>query len=249
MADVDQPAPEEVAGEAPQTSPPGPTEDHLRPLAEETLRRARVSLSSLVSEDATQLPSLNIIADAIRLELATHGRVAILYVKLSRYGKLERIFGWRVVTDILDAIGRNLREMVGSSLRKLDVIADFTLSDNAFVVVLSRPRSRETIAPDDLATVTRRVYERLQATLLNDLAPGVYDRVHPSVGAAMIDADETLTFEQSLEHGVGRAMEAAERQAVIYDDELEGTLAESIDNHELEPLFEPVVDTKHRVVA
>jgi EAL domain-containing protein (putative c-di-GMP-specific phosphodiesterase class I)/GGDEF domain-containing protein len=248
MADVDQPAPEGVAGEAPPAEADGLAEDHLRPLAEETLRRARVSLSSLVSEDATQLPSLNIIADAIRLELATHGRVAILYVKLSRYGKLERIFGWRVVTDILDAIGRNLREMVGSSLRKLDVIADFTLSDNAFVVVLSRPRSRETIAPDDLATVTRRVYERLQATLLNDLAPGVYDRVHPSVGAAMIDADETLTFEQSLEHGVGRAMEAAERQAVIYDDELGGALAESIDNHELEPLFEPVVDSKHRAV-
>jgi EAL domain-containing protein (putative c-di-GMP-specific phosphodiesterase class I)/GGDEF domain-containing protein len=248
MAAADQPAPDGVPSEAPQSSPTGPGEDPPRPLAEETLRRARASLSSLVSEDAAQLPSLNVIADAIRLELATHGRVAILYVKLSRYGKLERIFGWRVVTDILDAVGRNLREMVGSSLRKLDVIADFTLSDNAFVVVLSRPRSRETIAPDDLAAVTRRVYERLQAMLLNDLASGVYDRVHPSVGAATINADETLTFEQTLEQGVGRAMEAAERQAVVYDDELEATLAESIDNHELEPLFQPIVDTKHRAV-
>jgi EAL domain-containing protein (putative c-di-GMP-specific phosphodiesterase class I)/GGDEF domain-containing protein len=248
MVDADQPTPEEVVGEAPQAEPAGLAEDHPRPLAEETLRRARISLSSLVSEDASQLPSLNVIADAIRLELAIHGRVALLYVKLTRYGKLERIFGWHIVTDILDAVGRNLREMVGSSLRKLDVIADFTLSDDAFVVVLSRPRSRETIAPDDLAAVTRRVHERLQATLLNDLAPGVYDRVHPSVGAAMIDADETLTFEQTLEHGVGLAMEAAERQAAVYDDELEGTLAESIDNHELEPLFEPVVDTKHRAV-
>jgi EAL domain-containing protein (putative c-di-GMP-specific phosphodiesterase class I) len=218
-----------------------------QPLSDDVLARARANLASLVSEDS-ELPSLNAIADTIRLELDAHQRVAILYVKLRRYGRLEHIYGWQIVNDILEAVARNLRAMVGSSLRRLDVIADFTLSDNAFVVVLSPPRSRDVIAGDDLAAVNRRVYERLQATLLNDLATGVYDRVHPSVGAAIVAADQELTFEQNLHRGVALAMQAADDQAAAYDAELQQTLADCINRDDLEALYEPIVDMSRRTV-
>ncbi len=148
--------------------------------------------------------------------------------------------------EILDAVAANLGGMVGSTLRRLDVVADFTLTDDAFIVLLSPPRSGDVISADDLAMVTRRVYERLQSLLLNDLAAGVYDRVHPSVGAAILEGDESLTFEQNLQRGVALAMQAAEEQATVYDDELQKTLAHCIDDEELEPLFEPVVDLDTR---
>jgi len=216
---------------------------------DETLRRAQTTMRSLVSDGASRLPALSVVADAIRLELERRGRVAILYVKLDRYGRLEPIFGWRIVHEILDAVASNLGGMVGSTLRRLDVVADFTLTDDAFIVLLSPPRSSETIAPDDLAMVTRRVYERLQSLLLNDLAPGVYDRVHPSVGAAIMQSDDALTFEQNLQRGVALAMQAAEEQAAVYDLELEKTLANCVEEGELEPLFEPVVDLAAQVVV
>jgi EAL domain-containing protein (putative c-di-GMP-specific phosphodiesterase class I) len=213
---------------------------------DDTLRRAQTTMRSLVSDGASRLPALSVVADAIRLELERRGSVAILYVKLDRYGRLEPIFGWRIVHDILDAVAANLGGMVGSTLRRLDVVADFTLTDDAFIVLLSPPRSAETISGEDLAQVTRRVYERLQSLLLNDLAPGVYDRVHPSVGAAILEADEALTFEQNLQRGVALAMQAAEEQAVLYEQELEKTLAHCVEEGELEPLFEPVVDLATR---
>jgi EAL domain-containing protein (putative c-di-GMP-specific phosphodiesterase class I) len=213
---------------------------------DDTLRRAQTTMRSLVSDGASRLPALSVVADAIRLELERRGKVAILYVKLDRYGRLEPIFGWRIVHDILDAVAANLGGMVGSTLRRLDVVADFTLTDDAFIVLLSPPRSAETISPDDLAQVTRRVYERLQSLLLNDLAPGVYDRVHPSVGAAILEGDESLTFEQNLQRGVALSMQAAEEQALLYEEELEKTLAHCVEEGELEPLFEPVVDLAAR---
>jgi EAL domain-containing protein (putative c-di-GMP-specific phosphodiesterase class I) len=218
------------------------------PLDEEVLRRARATLASLVTEDSA-LPSLNAIADAIRLEFDAHEKVAILYVKLRRYGRLEHIFGWQIVNDILTAVAQNLRGMVGSSLRRLDVIADFTLSDNAFVVILSPPRSRDVIAGDDLAAINRRVYERLQATLLNDLAPGVYDRVHPSVGAAVVAADDDLTFEQNLHRGVALAMQAADVQAAAYDAQLDQTLLDCLSRNDLEAVFEPIIDMARHVLV
>jgi len=104
------------------------------------------------------------------------------------------------------------------------------------------------IADDDLVAVTRRVYERLQSMLLNDLAPGVYDRVHPSVGSAVLVADDTLTFEQNLQRGLALAMQAADEQAAVYDRDLEGILADCIARGDLEPLFEPVVDPGAREV-
>ena len=139
--------------------------------------------------------------------------------------------------------------MAGSALRRLDVVSDFTLTDDAFIVLLSPPRAAETIADDDLAAVTRRVYERLQSLLLNDLAPGVYDRVHPSVGSAIMSADEGLTFEQNLQNGIALAMQAAEREAAAYGDALEKTLADCVRRNELEPLFEPVVDQRAQAVV
>lgn len=216
--------------------------------SDDSLRRARTNLRSLVSDGPSRLPSLNIVADGIRLELEKHGQVAILYVSLDRYGRLEPIFGWRIVADILDAVAANLDGMAGSALRRLDVVSDFTLTDDAFIVLLSPPRSAETIAAEDLAAVTRRVYERLQSLLLNDLAPGVYDRVHPSVGAAIMSADESHTFEQDLQNGIALAMQAAEQEAAAYDDELEKTLADCVARRELEPLFEPVVDLRDQAV-
>lgn len=215
---------------------------------EEALRKARTTLRSLVSDGPSQLPSLNLVADSIRLELESRGSVALLYVKLDRYGRLEPVFGWRIVAEILDAVAANLGGMVGSTLRRLDVVSDFTLTDDAFIVLLSPPRASAVIADDDLAAVTRRVYERLQSLLLNDLAPGVYDRVHPSVGAAVLDADAELTFEQCLQNGLALAMQAAEAQASLYESDLQATLAACVERAELEPLFEPVVDVASRSV-
>jgi EAL domain-containing protein (putative c-di-GMP-specific phosphodiesterase class I) len=216
--------------------------------SDEALRKAQTTLRGLVSDGRTQLPSLNLVADSIRLELEKSGKVALLYVSLTHYGRLEPVFGWRIVAEILDAVAANLEGMVGSTLRRLDVVSDFTLTDDAFIVLLSPPRSADVIAPDDLAAVTRRVYERLQSLLLNDLAPGVYDRVHPSVGAAVLAADAALTFEQSLQHGLALAMQAADEQAAAYDRELEVTLADCVSRGDLEPLFEPVVDPADRRV-
>ena len=217
--------------------------------SEDSLRRARTNLRSLVSDGTSRLPSLSLVADRIRLELERRGKVAILYVSLQRFGRLEPIFGWRIVGDILDAVAANLESMSGSTLRRLDVVSDFTLTDDAFIVLLSPPRSSDVIADEDLAAVTRRVYERLQSLLLNDLAPGVYDRVHPSVGAAVMSADDSLTFEQSLQRGVAAAMQAAETQAAVFQEELEKTLAVCVEGGELEPLFEPIVDITSNTVV
>ena len=65
--------------------------------------QARANLRNLISDDALALPSLSAIADDIRLELEKRGTVAILYVGLKRYGRLERVFGWRITSEILDA--------------------------------------------------------------------------------------------------------------------------------------------------
>jgi EAL domain-containing protein (putative c-di-GMP-specific phosphodiesterase class I) len=215
---------------------------------DEALRKAQTTLRGLVSDGPSQLPSLNLVADSIRLELEKSGQVALLYVSLSRYGRLEPVYGWRIVGEILDAVAANLEGMVGSTLRRLDVVSDFTLTDDAFIVLLSPPRSATVIAEEDLAAVTRRVYERLQSLLLNDLAPGVYDRVHPSVGAAVLASDPAQTFEQNLQRGLALAMQAAGEQAALYDRDLEATLADCVARADLEPLFEPVVDAAAREV-
>ncbi len=213
-----------------------------------SLRKARELLRSLVSNGPSRLPSLNQVSDAVRVELERRGRVAILYVRLERYGRLEATFGWRIVGEILDAVAADLAGMTGSTLRRLDVVSDFTLTDDAFMVLLGPPRSSQSIDAADLAAITRRVQEHLRALLLDDLAPGVFDRVFPAVGAATMVADDSLTFEQNLQHGVALAMQEAGEQAAADFADLRRTLTGCMARAELEALFEPVVDPAARRV-
>lgn len=221
----------------------------MRPPGDEALRKARESLRSLASDGRGGLPSLSLVADSIRLELERCGAVAILYVSLARYGRLELIFGWHIVGEILDAVAANLAGMIGSSLRRLDVVSDFTFTEDAFIVLLSPSRGDGLVTDDDLAAVARRLSERLQLLLLNDLPPGVYDRVHPCVGAAVVRAEPDKTFEQDLRAGLAQAMEAAAEDAAAHDEELTRTLSASVDDDELEPYFEPVVDPQAATVV
>ena len=151
--------------------------------------------------------------------------------------------------EILDAVAANLEGMVGSTLRRLDVVSDFTLTDDAFIVLLSPPRSAAVIADDDLAAVTRRVYERLQSLLLNDLAPG---RVRPRapVRRARPSSPPTTRSPSSRTCSTASRWPCRRRRSRPRSTtgELETTLADCVDQGELEPLFEPVVDPVAREV-
>ena len=143
-------------------------------------RQARANLRNLVSDDSLELPSLRLIADGIRLELEKRGEVAILYVGLKRYGRLERVFGWQITSDVLDACSASPGD--GGHLA-----AQARRAGRLHAVRQRLHRRALAAAPrqgdlrDDLTAISRRVYERLQLMLLNDLAPGVFDRVHPFV--------------------------------------------------------------------
>ena len=82
---------------------------------DEALRKAQTTLRGLVSDGPTHLPSLNLVADSIRLELEKSGQVALLYVSLARYGRLEPVFGWRIVSEILDAVKGLFRRRQGGA--------------------------------------------------------------------------------------------------------------------------------------
>ena len=99
--------------------------------SDDSLRKARTNLRSLVSDGPSHLPSLNLVADSVRLELEKRGKVAILYISLDRYGRLEPIFGWRIVAEILDAVAANLESMAGSTLRRLDVVSVKSLTTSS----------------------------------------------------------------------------------------------------------------------
>ena len=76
---------------------------------DEALRKAQTTLRGLVSDGpvATALAQRHRRHDPPRAR--RQQKVAILYVSLRRYGRLEHIFGWQIVNDILDAVAANLR--------------------------------------------------------------------------------------------------------------------------------------------
>ena len=174
---------------------------------------------SIVSDDNSQLPSLSIIADAIRLELESPGQVAILYIALRRYGRLERVFGWQVTSEVLYAVARilgDVRHLLAAARRsrRLHALRQ-RVHGRALAAAQGRQSSRR--PRGDCATCLRTAaVDPAQRSHPRGLRPRAPFRHHG--GSAR---RRGLTFEQSLEKGWLLAMESAEHESAAYDDELE----------------------------
>ncbi len=160
----------------------------------------------LLFDPVTGLPTTPLLFPRIESLLEDRGEVSLLCLNVVKYSKIEEIYGWEVFDAVMCEVASALERITGAELRDADMVAELMISGNAFVVLLSPPRTTEVMDPEALQRLGRRVEEDVRAELAAILDPEVFPKFGCYVGAATAYRDPNVRLERLVHAAIEAAM-------------------------------------------
>lgn len=195
----------------------------------------------LLFDPVTGLPTTPLLFPRIESLLEERGEISLLCLNVVRYSKIEEIYGWKVFDQVMRDVALALERITGSELRDSDIVAELMISGNAFVVLLSPPRTTKHMERDALVALARRVEERVRRELKATLDPALYVKFGCYVGAATVKHDPKLRMERLVHDALDRALAQADAREAQDAEERGRRLKEIIETEAVRTLVHPML--------
>lgn len=199
-------------------------------------------IKKLLFDPVTGLPTTPLLFPRISSLLEDRGEVSLLCVSVVRYSRIEEIYGWQVFDDVMREVAEALDEIAGETLRDSDVIAELMNSGNAFVIVLSPPRTTACIDPAARIELAHRIEERVREKLSERIEPALFRKFGCYVGAATACYDETARIERLVYDALEKALEDSHAREVADAVERVARLRDILAGEKIRTLVHPVFD-------
>jgi len=154
----------------------------------------------LLFDPVTGLPTTPLLFPRIESLLEDRGEVSLLCLNIVKYSRIEDIYGWEIFDEVMRQVAASLERITGAELRDSDMVAELMISGNAFVVLLSPPRTTDKMQREALERLAERVEALVRADLAETLDPAIYPKFGCYVGAATTYHDSKMRLER-LVHG------------------------------------------------
>lgn len=164
----------------------------------------------LLFDPVTGLPTTPLLFPRIESLLDEYGEISLLCLNVVKYSKIEEIFGWRVFDDVMRKTAEVLEGITGVQLRDSDMVAELMVSGNAFVVLLSPPRTSPAMKGESLQGLVRRIEGRIRDELQAALDPAIYLKFGCYVGAATMRRTENVRLERLVHEALDTALAQAD---------------------------------------
>lgn len=202
----------------------------------------------LLYDRFTGFPTLPVMLERGREILERTGRLTILYIEFVRYSKLEEIYGWQKLDEVLQTTARSVREFYdrqrGASESHL-MVSHTGDDDFIFFTDLQEPVEEAERRINEIAEeLERYIADRLEREHGEDIAGlfGIY------VGSTTLFRNPKIRTERMIYRGIREAAQAArsvehrERSRKVAD--LKSTLREGA----VYIVYHPIVVTETREV-
>ncbi len=199
-------------------------------------------LKRLLFDHVTGLPTTPLLFPRISSLLEDRGEVSLLCVSVVRYSRIEEIYGWAVFDDVMRHVAEALDEIAGETLRDADVIAELMNSGNAFVIVLSPPRTMACIDPAARIELARRVEERIREKLSERIDPALFRKFGCYVGAATACFEEGMRLERVIYDTLEKALEDSHDRERADGAVRSAQLREIVANEQISTLVHPLLN-------
>ncbi len=209
---------------------------------------AHPEIRRLLFDPVTGLPTTPLLFPRIESLLEERGEISLLCINIVKYSKIEEIYGWQVFDDVMRKVASALEEITGSELRDSDIIAELMISGNAFVVLLSPPRTSDTMVNEHLSSLARRVEGRVCSALRAALDLPVFLKFGCYVGAATVRQDKSKRLERIVHDALDQALEQADSREAVDADERKARLRDIISNEDVRTFVHPVIHLPDRTV-
>jgi EAL domain-containing protein (putative c-di-GMP-specific phosphodiesterase class I) len=167
---------------------------------------AHPEVRRLLFDPVTGLPTTPLLFPRIESLLEERGEISLLCLNVVKYSKIEEIYGWEVFDGVMREVAIALERITGRELRDSDIVAELMISGNAFVVLLSPPRTTENMDHESLERLARRIEDSVRAELALVLDPAVFPKFGCYVGCAIARQDERIRLERLVHLALERAL-------------------------------------------
>jgi EAL domain-containing protein (putative c-di-GMP-specific phosphodiesterase class I) len=165
----------------------------------------------LLHDRLTGFPTLPVMMEQARELLDTRGELTILYIQFVWYEKIEEIYGWQKLDDVLESTAGGVSEFYKrhhSASKSLMMVSH--IGDDDFILITERPQGPETKQPEKaLKELTQNLESFLRERLEHDHSEDIASLCGIYVGAATIFRNPKIRMERLIYRGIREASQAA----------------------------------------
>jgi EAL domain-containing protein (putative c-di-GMP-specific phosphodiesterase class I) len=204
------------------------------------------TLSSLLYDELTDLPTVPLLLGRIRDSLQTVRQLGLLSISVLRDERVEPLLGWQGYEGLMRDIASFLLEIKQVALRRDDFVSEVMISGNAFVILLSPPRREDRVTYADLDKVRCRIESKLARFVRDRLAAEVVDRYGLYVGCAVMHQTNAVRFQKLVYSALDEAFRDSLEQRKRAQRLDAARFLEVLRAGAVHSVYQPVVDLEER---
>jgi EAL domain-containing protein (putative c-di-GMP-specific phosphodiesterase class I) len=163
----------------------------------------------LLHDRLTGFPTLPVMMEQARELLEGRGELTILYIQFVWYEKIEEIYGWQKLDDVLESTASGVSEFYRkhhSDSKNLMMVSH--IGDDDFILFTERPQGTD--EPEKaLKELTQNLESFLRERLERDHSEDIASLCGIYVGAATIFRNPKIRMERLIYRGIREASQAA----------------------------------------
>jgi EAL domain-containing protein (putative c-di-GMP-specific phosphodiesterase class I) len=165
----------------------------------------------LLHDRLTGFPTLPVMMEQARELLDSRGELTILYIQFVWYEKIEEIYGWQKLDDVLESTATGVSEFYRrhhADSKSLMMVSH--IGDDDFILITERPQGPELREPEKaLKELTQDLESFLRKRLETDHSEDIASLCGIYVGAATIFRNPKIRMERLIYRGIREASQAA----------------------------------------
>jgi EAL domain-containing protein (putative c-di-GMP-specific phosphodiesterase class I)/GGDEF domain-containing protein len=145
-----------------------------------------------------KVPTVSAAIDSIRQQVQERKELLVIYFNFDRYTKIEEIYGWEKLDDILQTTAQAIREFLSNSeFAASEVMVNFT-NDDDFVLFHIPQAGVAVPSADAITDLTAKLHEHIAKKIDEDHGEDIASLFDTFVGSAHIHYDPKVRLERQI---------------------------------------------------
>ena len=175
----------------------------------EANRLERVGFESLLFDSTTRMSTLPVMIERTRTLFKERGELVVFYLDFIRFAKIEEIYGWEKLDDVLRTTATAVREfLVRNDLGDTRMMLGFTHDDD-FIFFHVPERDRPGTTEHEITEIARQLHRHVAMRLEDDHGEDVAALFDIFVGSAHVYHNPKVRVERLIYRGVREAAHTA----------------------------------------
>ncbi len=172
-------------------------------------RLEKVEYEEMLYDNLTGMPTLPVMLERTRALIRERGEVVVFYLNFVRFAKLEEIYGWEKLDQVLETTAAAVREFLdANALGSVRMMVEFTNDDD--FIFLQLPEVGQPPATDRQITETGRQLQLFVANRLEEAhGEDVSSLLDIYIGSSHVYYTPKIRFERLIYRGIREAANAA----------------------------------------